>query len=117
LDPFWGTGTTSLAAMISARNSIGYEINSDFMKVFKVKIPKIKQLNININNNRLNKHIDFIKKYRKEIKETKYKSVQYNFPVITKQEIDILLYSIKSYSENKNEFMLTYEKFEFDNNI
>ncbi|GAH59065.1 unnamed protein product, partial [marine sediment metagenome] len=35
-------------------------------------------------------------------------------PVITKQEIDILLYSIKKYSEIDNEFFVDYEKFEFD---
>ncbi len=30
LDPFLGSGTTSLAAIITQRNSIGYEINNDF---------------------------------------------------------------------------------------
>ena len=32
LDPFWGTGTTSLAAMIAGRNSIGYELQEEFVK-------------------------------------------------------------------------------------
>lgn len=114
LDPFWGIGTTTLAAMLSARNSIGYEINSEFMNFFKMNIHKLKQLNSDINNARLNKHIDFIKKYSKEVKETKYRSVHYNVPVITKQEKEILLYSINNYSENRNEFVLTYEKFKFD---
>lgn len=31
LDPFLGTGTTSLAAAVSGRNSIGYEIDPDYL--------------------------------------------------------------------------------------
>lgn len=38
LDPFMGSGTTSLAAMITNRNSIGYEINKDFLPIIKAKI-------------------------------------------------------------------------------
>ncbi|MEJ2276570.1 MAG: site-specific DNA-methyltransferase [Candidatus Lokiarchaeota archaeon] len=44
LDPFWGTGTTSLAAMVLARNSVGYEINSEFMDVFMNRMKEIKSL-------------------------------------------------------------------------
>lgn len=38
LDPFLGSGTTSLAAKNLDRNSIGYEINCDFLPVIKQKI-------------------------------------------------------------------------------
>jgi len=38
LDPFLGSGTTSLAAMIANRNSIGYEINSDFEQIIRSKL-------------------------------------------------------------------------------
>jgi len=38
LDPFAGSGTTSLAAKKLERNSIGYEINSEFMPVIKEKL-------------------------------------------------------------------------------
>ena len=114
LDPFWGTGTTSLAAMISTRNSIGYEIRSEFMEIFKRNIGKIKQFSNDINNNRLNSHIKFIEKYRKEVKDVKYKSIHYKFPVITRQERDVLFYSIKFYSKNRNKFILNHEKFKLD---
>jgi DNA modification methylase len=112
LDPFWGTGSTSLAAMVSARNSIGFEINSDFIDIFKMSLRKIKKLNLDLNEYRLNQHINFIKKYRNHGKKIKYNSVHYKFPVITKQEQDILLYSIKNYSEDENKFNLQYQKFE-----
>jgi site-specific DNA-methyltransferase (adenine-specific) len=38
LDPFFGSGTTSLAAKNLNRNSIGYEINEDFLPVIKDKL-------------------------------------------------------------------------------
>jgi len=38
LDPFLGSGTTTLAAKNLGRNSIGYEINKDFLPVVKDKI-------------------------------------------------------------------------------
>jgi len=38
LDPFIGSGTTSLAARNLERNSIGYEINSSFIPVIKEKL-------------------------------------------------------------------------------
>jgi modification methylase len=61
LDPFLGSGTTSLAAKKLGRNSIGYEINSEFISFIKKKLnleqidlsnPKFKfitQENINTN--------------------------------------------------------------------
>ena len=38
LDPFLGSGTTSLTARILNRNSIGYEINPEFIPIIKKKI-------------------------------------------------------------------------------
>lgn len=38
VDPFLGSGTTSLAAKNLRRNSIGYEINPDFIELIKEKI-------------------------------------------------------------------------------
>jgi site-specific DNA-methyltransferase (adenine-specific) len=38
LDPFLGSGTTSLAARNLGRNSVGYEINMDFIPTIKSKL-------------------------------------------------------------------------------
>jgi len=38
LDPFLGSGTTSLTARILYRNSVGYEINPEFIPIIKEKI-------------------------------------------------------------------------------
>jgi len=53
LDPFLGSGTTSLAAKNLSRNSIGYEINSEFLPCIKQKL-NIKQKDI------LNTEYEFI---------------------------------------------------------
>ncbi|MDR2526655.1 MAG: thermonuclease family protein [Rickettsiales bacterium] len=37
-DPFMGSGTTALAAKNLSRNSIGYEINTDFIEIYNKKI-------------------------------------------------------------------------------
>jgi site-specific DNA-methyltransferase (adenine-specific) len=38
LDPFLGSGTTSLAARRLGRNSIGYEVNHDFLPTIEEKL-------------------------------------------------------------------------------
>ncbi len=38
LDPFMGSGTTSLAARNLERNSVGYEINAEFIEIAKQKL-------------------------------------------------------------------------------
>ncbi len=41
LDPFAGSGTTSLAAMKLGRNSIGYEINHEFLPIMKERFSSV----------------------------------------------------------------------------
>jgi len=43
LDPFLGSGTTCLAARKLERNSIGYEVNEDFLPIIKEKLNKDKK--------------------------------------------------------------------------
>jgi len=38
LDPFMGSGTTSLAAKNLGRNSVGYDINPEFIEIAKQKL-------------------------------------------------------------------------------
>ncbi|MFC4549044.1 DNA-methyltransferase, partial [Halorussus sp. GCM10023401] len=38
LDPFWGTGTTTLAAMVAGRDSVGYELRREFRAAFDDRI-------------------------------------------------------------------------------
>ncbi len=93
LDPFLGTGTTSLAAMASGRNSIGIEYNNDFKEIIE---------------NNLTNNIDFMNGYIKErlnnhftytetngIDNFNYHNKSHNCPVKTNQEIEIQIDQIK----------------------
>ncbi len=68
LDPFLGSGTTCLSARRLGRNSIGYEINKDFLPIIKEKL--------NINKSHEDFEIIFQKKkavdYKKEINKLPY---------------------------------------------
>jgi DNA modification methylase len=43
-DPFWGTGTTSLAAMAWGRNSIGVEVNPNYLQYGSKRLHKSKSM-------------------------------------------------------------------------
>lgn len=45
LDPFLGSGTTSLAAKNLSRNSVGYEINADYIPIIKEKLNVTESIN------------------------------------------------------------------------
>ena len=95
LDPFLGTGTTTLGAIASARNSIGYEIDENFKEIIEERIKEIKGMVNTYIEERIEKHKEFMKK-RAELKgEHKYWNKNYNFPVVTRQEREILIPKLK----------------------
>lgn len=91
LDPFMGTGTTNLASMISARNSIGVELKEEFVDVLNKEVKDIKEKTESINRKRLERHNKFVKETDKDLS---YNAENYDFPVQTKQEKKLKLYSI-----------------------
>lgn len=91
LDPFLGTGTTSLAAMCGGRNSFGYEIDPTLMNGISQRMKNGKKFQNKLILERLERHTSYIKERESCGKETKYTSTQYNFPVITSQETEICL--------------------------
>jgi modification methylase len=90
LDPFLGSGTTTLAAKKLYRNSIGYEINPDFIPIIEnriseydafsdIQIKKIKQEKINdelIDNRLLTQPYKFIDTHKLD-KKLDVKKLQY----------------------------------------
>lgn len=48
LDPFLGSGTTSLAAKNLNRNSVGYEINPEFIPIIKEKVGNVEVITQNL---------------------------------------------------------------------
>ena len=102
LDPFLGTGTTMAAAMASARNSIGYEIDNNLFD----SIIKITDDIINVSNshmeNRLKQHIHFVNERTASGKPIKHTNNPYGFPVITNQEKGLILNEIKAIEMMQN---------------
>lgn len=84
-DPFLGTGTTTAAAMASARNSIGYEIDNS-LKDAIFKTDGIVDFANEYIRQRLNRHIDFVSQRIQSKKTLKHINNYYGFPVITMQE-------------------------------
>ena len=94
LDPFWGTGTTSLAAMTAGRNSIGYEIDGEFTGVFDERIEEIPEFSRDVVERRLADHREFVEARRESGREFEYDAENYEFPVTTKQEKPIQFYAV-----------------------
>lgn len=109
LDPFWGTGTSTLAAMVAGRNSIGHEVRREFVERFDERIGGIEQLSREACEQRLQDHQEFVQQRRTNGKEFAYESDQYGFPVTTKQERDLTLFSIDNVESCGSEYQVTYE--------
>ena len=95
LDPFLGIGTTMLAAMAAGRNSIGYEIETEFDKAIGSQVnPLVAFANRRIND-RLRSHQNFVRQRFEEKGPFKHRNVHYGFPVITAQEKELLINSVE----------------------
>lgn len=91
LDPFLGTGTTTLGAIASGRNSIGIEIDSNFRQLISPRINGIVSLANDFNKKRIDRHLEFVEKRAKENKKIAYVNEYYKFPVMTRQEINMVI--------------------------
>lgn len=91
LDPFLGMGTTMFAAMAANRNSIGYEIDPGFKNLIMSKLSGVIQLSNARIIERLKGHCTFIENRYANKKGLKHINKHYQFPVMTKQETELLI--------------------------
>ena len=91
LDPFWGTGTTSVAAMAAARNSIGFDINPEMESHFDICNQRLCDRLNNYVEARLSRHIAFVEERLAANGPLKYRNISYGFPVVTAQEQELIL--------------------------
>jgi len=99
LDPFLGTGTTTLAAMAACRNSIGFEIEPSFQNPLVSQMNTIVAFSNEQIRNRIKNHIGFVKDRYKAKGAFKHMNKQYGFPVVTNQEKELLLNQLVSASQ------------------
>lgn len=113
LDPFLGTGTTSLAALATGRNSVGYEVDKNLSEtIFEmISSEKINLLN-NLIKERLNNHLDFVQKRlaTKEDFDFKHFNENYKFPVMTSQEVQLMINFISCIQNIDNQIVAKYSE-------
>ncbi len=109
LDPFAGTGTTNLAAMVAGRNSVGCEIDDGFSAPVRARIfDELKSLN-RLNLERIKRHHDFVNSYPGGTEAFKHKNNYFGFPVMTGQESELKLVFVQSVLEvDNNCFAVAY---------
>jgi modification methylase len=91
VDPFLGTGTTLRAAAAAGRNSIGYEIEAALQRnMFSDLSGLVRFANERIQA-RLDDHLSFVSQCRQTGREMKHLNKHYRFPVVTRQETELLM--------------------------
>jgi DNA modification methylase len=98
LDPFWGTGTTTLAAMVAGRDSVGIELDADFLAHFDDRVERVPDISERVLNQRLADHREFVAARRADGDDLSYDAAHYDFPVRTKQEQDLRFYRVSEVS-------------------
>ena len=108
LDPFLGTGTTTLAAIGSGRNSIGIENDATLNKTIRKTISGSEKVLNDFSDDRVKNHIEFVKSKKAKQVSFNYTNEKYNFPVMTRQEIKLELPLVKKISVDDNEIIADY---------
>ena len=112
LDPFWGTGTTSLAAMVAGRNSMGYELNEAFVDVFDDAVADVPELARATVKQRLTRHEAFVARRRDDGETLTYDAEHYDFPVTTKQEVPMRFYTVDDVERTDDGYVVSHSPHE-----
>ena len=101
LDPFLGTGTTTIASISTGRNSVGFEIDSKLEEHITSRLENIVNFSNKLLQNRIENHLKFVQQKTNAKARLRYMSSHYGFPVMTSQEREIVfdkLYRVKTES-------------------
>jgi site-specific DNA-methyltransferase (adenine-specific) len=112
LDPFWGTGTTSLAAMALARNSVGVDRDGGLVdlgedRLAATAVDRSREWNAR----RLERHDRFLAE-REE--PPSYEATHYDTRVVTKAEREVRLYALANLIQRANGFEAEHVPYERD---
>ena len=111
LDPFLGIGTTMYAAMTAGRNSVGFELDKNLHDSIQSGLDTILFYSNDLIDDRLSSHLSFLTDKYKAGKEYEYLNKHYGFPVVTRQEKELLINSMIGVKEtNNNTFEIMYSE-------
>ncbi|MBN1422919.1 site-specific DNA-methyltransferase [Candidatus Fermentibacteria bacterium] len=91
LDPFLGTGTTSIAALTAARNSIGYELDEALCRIGEASILASAPQARACVEGRVRAHLDFVSNRTSAGKQFRHRNRHYGFAVVAESESDLVL--------------------------
>ncbi len=106
LDPFVGTGTTSIAASAAARNSIGVDVSSEFIDAARNRFVDSVEIAEEVAEKRIKSHKEFM---NTSDKTANYEAENYDIGVLTKQEKEIQFYSIDSVEDIDDGYRVTHK--------
>ena len=106
LDPFLGTGTTTLAAMAAGRNSSGYEIDPSLLENFYDKCNDSLGHFSSAIQRRIDLHNEFVHRRLEAGKPIKHENTHYGFPVVTRQEKELVFSIPVSVEQQGDEHMV-----------
>ncbi len=109
LDPFLGTGTTLLASLSSGREGIGVEIEPKFISGVLESCYMSKDKLNELISKRLENHLLWIKERLALGKVIKYRNNFHDFPVITRQERELVIPFIKKIVAGENSLNVCWE--------
>ena len=110
LDPFLGTGTTLFAAAAAARNSLGYEVDQAFQPLIAQGCNHTIEQGRRRIADRFDGHLQFIRDREAAGKAIKHTNQVYGFPVITRQETELMIPLPATIQEAApNQFRVSYE--------
>ncbi len=108
LDPFVGTGTTTLAAMVAGRNSVGYDRDGELLGTLADRVADAPERSRRRAADRLLSHREWVARRRAEGKEPGYDAVHYDTVVNTKQERRIRFYEVERVAATDEGYRATH---------
>ncbi len=91
LDPFLGTGTTTIAAIAADRNSIGVEIDATLQPVIRDAVLDAAGTINDRQLERIARHREFVEQSRSTNRALGHQNAPHGFPVVTRQERDLTI--------------------------
>ncbi|MFB6091991.1 MAG: site-specific DNA-methyltransferase [Haloquadratum sp.] len=111
LDPFLGTGTTTLAAMVAGRDSVGYELDADVLTALDERVEAVPERSRRVVANRLDAHREFVAAERAAGTDFEYEAEHYDVPVKTRQEREIRFRVVDDVERTEEGYRARHEPF------